>query len=769
MAARPNTTPYGQEIEDNRLQRIWRELTESSDFAARRAELRDWNASQPNKKRGIAITPVKFGISFTTTHLNQAGALVLLYQDGTVQINHGGTEMGQGVYSNIALIAARELGLTTDRVRVMATRTDKVPNTSATAASCGTDLNGAAVKNACDTLRARLLPFAEEMLGEKSGESVAADKIVFNDNMVLNVDDPASGFPFAELLQRAYFARTSLSATGFYRTPEIHYDQKTGRGKPFHYFAVGAAVSEVEVDGFTGMMHIRRVDILHDVGDAVNRGIARGQVEGGFVQGAGWLTMEELVWDSEGRLRTHSPDTYKIPAIGDTPDIFNVAFLTEATQSNVVHGSKAVGRTATHAGDLSARSASRCHRGLRVAGRSNSPRLTCDLRGGFQRPYGAHERCKKIMRNVQHKLSVARGEKAAELIFKNAQLVNVLSGEIYLTNVAVDDGRVVGLGEYDGRETIDLEGAFLAPSLIDGHFHVESTMLTIPEFVRAAVPHGTGAMVIDPHEYANVLGLDGIRYVLESSKNLPVDFFIMLPSCVPATHLETAGARFTADDLALMIADDRIAGVAELMNYPGVFLGMESELAKIRAGKGKAIDGHAPGLRGKNLNAYALAGVRSDHESTEFEEAQEKLRLGLHLLVREGSTERNLEHIISLVTPQNSANCSFATDDKLAGDLVHEGHLDHSIRRAIELGIAPMTAIQMGSINTARHYRLRNHGAIAPRFWADFLVLDDLEKFQGSPRLQERKTRGGKRTLSRGKTSADNQATEHDEPSLFCA
>ncbi|HEY3662139.1 MAG TPA: adenine deaminase [Chthoniobacterales bacterium] len=333
------------------------------------------------------------------------------------------------------------------------------------------------------------------------------------------------------------------------------------------------------------------------------------------------------------------------------------------------------------------------------------------------------------MRNIPHKLSVARGEAPAETVFKNARLVNVLSAEIYLTNVAVDDGRVVGLGDYEGRETIDLKGAYLAPSLIDGHFHVESTMLTIPEFVRAAVPHGTGAMVIDPHEYANVLGLDGIRYVLESSKNLPIDFFIMLPSCVPATHLETAGARFTADDLALMIADDRIAGVAELMNYPGVFLGMESELAKIRAGKGKVIDGHAPGLRGKNLNAYALAGIRSDHESTELEEAREKLRLGMHLLVREGSTERNLEHIIGLVTPQNSANCSFATDDKLAGDLVHEGHLDHSIRRAIELGIAPLTAIQMGSINTARHYRLRNHGAIAPRFWADFLVLDDLGKF----------------------------------------
>ncbi|MBA2434361.1 MAG: xanthine dehydrogenase molybdopterin binding subunit [Verrucomicrobiota bacterium] len=339
----PNTTPYGQEIEDNRIQRIWQELTESSDFAARRKELQEWNADQTDKKRGLAITPVKFGISFTTTHLNQAGALVLLYQDGTAQINHGGTEMGQGVYSNIALIAARELGLTTDRVRVMATRTDKVPNTSATAASCGTDLNGAAVRNACDALRARLLPFAEEMLSEKSGAPVPIDRIVFNDNMVLNADDPASAFPVAQLLQRAYFARTSLSATGFYRTPEIHYDREAGRGKPFHYFAIGAAVSEVEVDGFTGMTHIRRVDILHDVGDAISLGIARGQVEGGFVQGAGWLTMEELVWDSEGRLRTHSPDTYKIPAIGDTPDVFKVAFLTDATQPNVVHGSKAVG------------------------------------------------------------------------------------------------------------------------------------------------------------------------------------------------------------------------------------------------------------------------------------------------------------------------------------------------------------------------------------------------------------------------------------------
>ncbi len=332
------------------------------------------------------------------------------------------------------------------------------------------------------------------------------------------------------------------------------------------------------------------------------------------------------------------------------------------------------------------------------------------------------------MRNLQQKLSIARGERPAERLFKNANLVNVLSGEIYRTNVAVDDGRVVGLGDYKAKKVIDLKGAYLAPSLIDGHFHVESSMLTTREFARAVVPHGTGAVVIDPHEYANVLGLDGIRYVLESSKNLAVDFFIMLPSCVPATTLETSGARLTAQDLKLMIGDERVAGVAELMNYPGVYLGTESELAKIQAGKGKNIDGHAPGLRGHHLNAYILAGVQSDHESTELAEAQEKLRLGMHVLLREGSTERNLATLVPLINANNAMNCSFATDDKLAGDLVAEGHIDHSVRKAIRMGLPPMAALQMATISTARHYRLRNFGAIAPRYWADFIVFDNLKQ-----------------------------------------
>ena len=350
------------------------------------------------------------------------------------------------------------------------------------------------------------------------------------------------------------------------------------------------------------------------------------------------------------------------------------------------------------------------------------------MRKMTESPTGVRVGGNKRMRDLKNKLRVARGEAPADLLLKNAQLVNVLSGEVHAANIAIVDGRVVGFGDYEAKQVLDLKGAFVAPALIDAHFHVESSMLTVPEFARAVVPHGTGAVVIDPHEYANVLGLDGIRYVLESSRDLPLEVFIMLPSCVPATEFETAGARLTAEDLRLMIGDERIAGVAELMNYPGVFLGDDRELAKISAGKGKNIDGHAPGLSGKNLNAYVLAGVQSDHESTTLHEAQEKLRLGMQILLREGSTERNLAELAGLVTPTNAANCSFATDDKLAGDLVNEGHLDHSVRKAIQCGVPPVTAFQIATINTARHYNLRNLGAIAPRFWADFVVFDDLQK-----------------------------------------
>ena len=338
-----NTTHYGQEIEDNRLQTIWQELKKSAELEQRRKEIAAWNTTHPHTKRGLAMTPVKFGISFTVTHLNQAGAFVLIYQDGTVQLNHGGTEMGQGLHTNVILIAAQELGVNVENIRVMPTSTDKVPNTSATAASAGTDLNGAAMQNACEILRVRLAPVAQGLLKEKLGGEPQLENISFADGEVFDRTQSRTRLSFADVVKKAYLARVSLSATGYYATPGIHWDRNAGRGKPFHYFANGAAVAEVEVDGFTGMLRVLRVDILHDVGDSVNEGVNRGQIEGGFVQGMGWLTAEELLWNDKGVLLTHSPDTYKIPAVGDMPQSFNVALLKNAAQKSVVHGSKAVG------------------------------------------------------------------------------------------------------------------------------------------------------------------------------------------------------------------------------------------------------------------------------------------------------------------------------------------------------------------------------------------------------------------------------------------
>ena len=330
-----NTTHYGEAVEGNRLERIWSELLVSSDFAQRRQSIAQWNADHPYQKRGLAITPVKFGISFTLKHYNQAGALVFIYADGSVQVNHGGTEMGQGLHTKILGVAMRELGLPADRIRLMRTRTDKVPNTSATAASSGSDLNGMAVADACQQLRARLAPLAAAQLNCKPKDITFADAKLIAPN--------GTAIPFKDIIAKAYTERIQLSAAGFYATPDLQWDWQVGKGKPFHYFAFGAAVSEVELDGFTGMNHLRRVDILHDVGDSLNPAIDRGQIEGGFVQGAGWLTCEELKWNPDGKLLTHSASTYTIPTISDAPLDFRVSLLKNATQPSTIHGSKAVG------------------------------------------------------------------------------------------------------------------------------------------------------------------------------------------------------------------------------------------------------------------------------------------------------------------------------------------------------------------------------------------------------------------------------------------
>jgi xanthine dehydrogenase large subunit len=328
-------THYGQPVKDAaRILRIWDRLKETSEFEERRRAIARFNAIHQHAKRGLAITPAKFGISFTATFFNQAGALVLMYRDGSVQVNHGGTEMGQGLHTKIREIAARSLGISLDAVRIMPTRTDKVPNTSATAASAGTDLNGAAVLDACMQVRSRLLPVAAELLG------CDEDAVRFENGRVLG---NGAEMPLAKVVDAAYRKRISLFAEGYYRTPEIHFDPSTATGKPFHYFAYGAAVSEVEIDGFTGAHRLLRADLLQDVGDSIAALVDIGQIEGGFIQGAGWLTLEELVWDAQGRLATNGASTYKLPSWPEMPEVFNVAFLERATEPGVVLGSKAVG------------------------------------------------------------------------------------------------------------------------------------------------------------------------------------------------------------------------------------------------------------------------------------------------------------------------------------------------------------------------------------------------------------------------------------------
>jgi xanthine dehydrogenase large subunit len=333
-----DTCPYGQPVTHCRLDRIHDQLLKSADYYARIESIEAFNDTSPWIKRGIAFGPLKFGISFTASMLNQAGALVLIYTDGTVQLNHGGTEMGQGLHTKMLAICAHELGVPLSSVRMMHTATDKVPNTSATAASSGTDLNGQAVRHACSELRDRLRGIAASMLGLDHGSS---SELRFEGGRIQLED--GRGLDFAAVAQQAWLEQCSLSATGYYRTPGIKYDRDAGRGKPFHYFAYGASVSEVEICGLTGESRVLRVDILHDVGDSLVPSIDKGQVEGGFVQGLGWLTTEELVWNERGYLLTHSPSTYKIPASGDVPEDFRVTLLEDARQDDVIHGSKAVG------------------------------------------------------------------------------------------------------------------------------------------------------------------------------------------------------------------------------------------------------------------------------------------------------------------------------------------------------------------------------------------------------------------------------------------
>jgi len=329
-----DVTPYGQKVEQHQLHRLMLQLADDASYKKRRRELAEYNSISSHLRKGLALTPVKFGISFTATHLNQAGALLHVYTDGSIHLSHGGTEMGQGLYTKVAQVVSRFLGVDHGRIEISATRTDKVPNTSPTAASSGSDLNGMAALQAAAVIKARLLNFLAER--EKvSPESVSLE----NDRFKCSEKE----FSFEEVVTAAYMGRIQLSATGFYRTPDVYFDKEVGKGHPFYYFANGAAVSEVLIDTMNGEYRVSRVDILHDVGHSINPGVDIGQIEGGFIQGMGWLTTEELLWDNEGKIISDSPANYKIPTAYDVPEQFNVALFDEPNHKDTVYRSKAVG------------------------------------------------------------------------------------------------------------------------------------------------------------------------------------------------------------------------------------------------------------------------------------------------------------------------------------------------------------------------------------------------------------------------------------------
>ena len=328
-------------------------------------------------------------------------------------------------------------------------------------------------------------------------------------------------------------------------------------------------------------------------------------------------------------------------------------------------------------------------------------------------------------------ISVAKGERPADLILANARVVNTFTGEVETGNVAIYGGLIAGVGDYrEAKEVIDLTGRYVAPGLIDGHVHLESSMLDVGEYARAVVPRGTLGIVTDLHEIANVCGIPGMKYVLDCARRLPLDLFLMVPSCVPATHLETSGDTITAQDIRRILRGRGVIGLGEVMNFPGVTGGDPTVLSKIEIAKGKAIDGHAPGVSGRDLNAYIAAGIHSDHESVSLAEAREKLAKGMYVMIREGSAEKNLEALLPLVTDKTYKRCLLVVDDRSCADLLRDGDIDAVVRKAIRLGLDPVRAIQLATINPAEYFWLDRLGAVAPGYYANMVVLDDLSAFK---------------------------------------
>ncbi len=358
------------------------------------------------------------------------------------------------------------------------------------------------------------------------------------------------------------------------------------------------------------------------------------------------------------------------------------------------------------------------------------------MNGGLFRKHpfdvvGGAPALKDARKRLRALIATGRGESVSDLVLKNGNILNVFTSEILKGDVAIQGGLIAGVGaSYKGKEEIDLRGKWIAPGLVDGHFHIESSMLVPSVLAPALIAHGTTAMVADPHEIANVMGLEGVRFMLKDSEHAALDMFFTAPSCVPATHLETAGANLSATELAALAEEPRILGLAEMMNFPGVLSGMDEVLDKLLLFEGRVIDGHAPLLRGKDLQGYLSAGIGSDHECIDPDEALEKVRSGAYVMIREGTSARNLETLLPIVSESNSRRFCLVSDDLHAEDVLYRGHLDYTVRKAISLGLSPVQAVSMASLNPCEYFGLARRGAVAPGYLADLIILSDLRAFE---------------------------------------
>jgi adenine deaminase len=373
---------------------------------------------------------------------------------------------------------------------------------------------------------------------------------------------------------------------------------------------------------------------------------------------------------------------------------------------------------------------------------------------------------KTDLNSLTNQIKIALGDKPASIILKNCRIVNVFSGEVEFKNIIIENETIIGIGEdyNQAKEVYDLNGKFVLPGFIDGHIHIESSMLAPQEFIRLALIHGTTSVIADPHEIANVLGIKGIEYILNSSEGLPFNLFIMIPSCVPSTNMETSGAQIDTKIIKKLLPNPRILGLAEMMNFPGVIGGDRKILESIilTHKTNKKVDGHAPGLTGSSLQAYVLAGIGSDHECVLRSEAREKLSSGMRIMIREGSAAQNLADLLPIVNPVNGRRCFFVTDDKHPEDLIKEGHLDHILRKAVAMGLDPITAVQMVTLNPAEYFRLNNLGAIAPGYKADFVIVSDLTNFS-----VEKVFKDGKLVIDKGKVIGEYFKSNYKNQSVL--